>query len=199
MNRATGRPAAGPDGPTLGRRRFHVGAIVVALVAIAPVSTALAQDAETREYTIKAGFVFNFLRFSRFPAHATLGDTLTVAVLGSDPFGSTLDAIRGKEVQGKRIAVRRFKSLAEVTSCHLLFVGSSELPRLKSIFAVTEKQGILTVGETEGFAHAGGVFGLKTVDKRIRFEVNRDAARLVHVELSSQLLQVAAAVIDGRR
>ena len=54
--------------------------------------------------------------------------------------------------------------------------------------------GILTVGETQGFAADGGVINFKLDDGRVRFEINVDAAEHEQLHISSKLLSLAQIV-----
>ena len=54
--------------------------------------------------------------------------------------------------------------------------------------------GVLTVGESDDFLDMGGVIRLLIEDKKVRFEVNMDAAQRAHLTISSQLLKLARAI-----
>jgi hypothetical protein len=62
--------------------------------------------------------------------------------------------------------------------------------------AALEELPILTVSEIEGFAQRGGIINFIIVEKKIRFEINPDAAKQVGIHISSQLLQLARIVTD---
>ena len=50
---------------------------------------------------------------------------------------------------------------------------------------------VLTVGDMDGFSQAGGIINFISVDSKIHFEINVDAAQSVGVKISSQLLKLA--------
>ena len=56
---------------------------------------------------------------------------------------------------------------------------------------------VLTIGESPDFLREGGIINLLLVGRRVRFEVNPDAAARAGLRLSSQLLQLAVAVRGG--
>jgi hypothetical protein len=58
---------------------------------------------------------------------------------------------------------------------------------------------VLTIGEHDGFAAAGGVIGFVVRDDRVQFEINPDAASRADLKVSSRLLQLATIVRDARR
>jgi hypothetical protein len=55
----------------------------------------------------------------------------------------------------------------------------------------------LVVGETSGFAAAGGTIEFTLEDNRVRFTINTDAADRAGLMLSSKLLALAKLVHDA--
>lgn len=149
------------------------------------------------EYQLKAVFLFNFAQFVEWPA-AALADpkeSLVIGVLGEDPFGALLDeTIRQEAVNGHPLAVRRFKDVAEIDRCHILFISRSEAGRLTAVLAALRGRSILTVGDTEGYALRGVMIRFISEKNRIRFRINLDAARAAGLVVSSKLLRAAEIV-----
>lgn len=148
------------------------------------------------EYEVKAAFVFNFLRYVAWPedASAPVCKPLTIAILGEDPFGKSIRRLSTRSVQGRPVAVRHCRSLQEVQTCALLFVCASEVHRLDTILKSAEDLPILVVGDTPGFAEAGGTVELYVEGTQIHFKVNIDAAKRSGLEISSKLLRLAEVV-----
>jgi len=119
-------------------------------------------------------------------------------VLGDDPFGAPFDAITTKRIRGRSIAVERLNATRDASQCHVLFVSRSEYPRLAEILASLRGQPVLTVADMADFAKSGGIINLKTVNSKIRFDVNLDAARLVGLRFSSRFLNLATIVSRDR-
>jgi len=160
------------------------------------VSIATAPAAETvvsREYLIKAAIVYNFTKFAEWPAAAFDGPgaPLRICVLGEDPFGPALDALRGKTVRDRVLTASRVTDLDNAGQCHVLFVSASEQSRLPQILAALATQPVLTVADMGRFTDFGGIIALKETDHRSRIEVNLGAARQAGVTLSSKLLRLA--------
>jgi hypothetical protein len=161
----------------------------------APADVTVAQ-----EYQVKAIFLYNFVQFVTWPAAAfpDARTPITIGILGDDPFGPFLeDAVRGEVVDGRALTIKRFKGLEEVISSHMLFVSKSETGRLSQILAAVQDHSILTVGETEAFAHQGGVINFITVGNKVRYEINVAAAKRANLDISSKLLKLAK-IIDSR-
>jgi hypothetical protein len=153
------------------------------------------------EYQIKAVFLFNFAKFTEWssgpPTSRDAGFVLCVA--GKDPFGPALASIEGKAVHGRELRVRRGVSSEDLRGCQVLFVAESEERRVAAIVKAAQNERVLTVSDIDGFADAGGVIALVTVDNRIQFDVNLAAAGRADLRFSSQLLKLARSVSGAKR
>jgi hypothetical protein len=164
----------------------------------------LALPSETppvKEYQVKAVFLYNFAQFVQWPAEAlpSDGSPLVVGVLGEDPFNSYLDeVVRDEKVAGHPLKVVRFKRLEDVKDCHVLFVSSSEAPRLEPILKTLRTRNILTVGEHELFSRLGGMVSFVTRQGKIRLKINLDAVQAADLTVSSKLLRLAEIVPPGK-
>ena len=179
------------------RKRLWIGLLGSLLSLYA--GFAYGEDALSREYRIKAAFLYNFATFVQWPAHAfkDARSPLTLCVLGDDPFGAAFDrAIVGKTVAGRKMVVARFEDLQRLAACQILFISSSERNRLSKIFSTLKGSSVLTVGDTDGFAHQGGIINFTVEENRIRFEINEHAAERAGLKISSKLLNLAAIVPD---
>lgn len=159
-------------------------------------ASAHAQSLSLREYQIKAAFLYNFVKFVDWPSQTLpdTSDTLTICVLGEDPFGEALDSLKDKPAKGKRLAIRRAASVREVAGCHVLFVGSSEEKQLPQVIESAQQSHILTVGEMDQFAQRGGIINFVVERNKLRFEVSVDGAARAGLKISSQLLSLAKVV-----
>jgi hypothetical protein len=175
--------------------------VLTALLAFAAALPTRAQAPPPTEYQVKAAFLFNFSQFVDWPA-ASFADAhspLIIGVLGSDPFGATLDEIvRGESVGGHPLAVRRYQSLEQLDDCHILFIDRSQESQLDAIVAALQGRSVLTVGDFAGFARHGGVIRFVTVGNKIRLRVNLAAAQEANLTISSKLLRPAQIVEPGQ-
>jgi hypothetical protein len=62
---------------------------------------------------------------------------------------------------------------------------------LREILRRLDRAPVLTVGESEGFAQAGGMIGFAMVDEKVKFEIDADAASRCGLKLNATLLQAA--------
>ncbi len=187
-------------------RRYLIAiAICLALSPLVPAGAGLggvaraAAEEPSREYRIKAAFIYNFAKFSRWPASSfSDGEApLDFCIYGEDPFGGAFDAVAGKTIRGRRVAVRRIATIEASTGCHLLFISDSEAKRLTGILAALNDRPVLTVADMPDFARAGGIINLKTnEDDKLRFEINTGTARRAGLRFSSKLLSLAEITTD---
>lgn len=168
---------------------------IVGMLGAVPYSQA--QGSKPTDYDVKAAYLFNFGRFVEWPATSTAAknDAFMVCVLGQDPFGAALDAtLAGESIGGKKVAAKRISTPEESTDCQILFLSSAEDTQLRKIVEVLNKQPVLTVSDMPQFSQRGGMIQFVLEGKKVRFEVNLDAARHAGLTLSSELLKVATIV-----
>lgn len=158
---------------------------------IALTSSAHAEAAS--EAAIKTAYLYNFAKFTEWPssAFASSNAPLNLCVLGRSELGGQVSSLEGKPAQGHDISIKRINSVSEGNDCHILLVANIERRLLSEITHGLSKTAILTVSDLDGFASSGGMLGLITVDERVQFEANPDAARKAGLKISSQLLSLA--------
>ncbi len=143
--------------------------------------------------------LFDLARFVEWPRERfpSSGAPLVVGILGEDPFGPTLDReLAHRRAHGHPIVVRRFRNLDEYRPCHVLFVGRSKARLMKEVLdflGFLGERSVLTVSEREDFVRLGGVVRLveRPGGSGFDFEINRAAADRAHLEISSELLELA--------
>ena len=145
------------------------------------------------EYQVKAAFLYNFTNFVEWPPSALpdTATTLTIGILGDDPFGAAFAPFENKPNQGRILHIVRSTRLQELPFCHVLFITKSEEKHLPKILEYFANRPVLTVSETLAFTRAGGAINFVLRDKKIRFEINVDAAEKAGLKLSSKLLKLA--------
>ncbi len=139
--------------------------------------SALPGQVVSREYQLKAVYIYHFTEF----------------------VGGYLEqAIRDERVHHRRLIIQRYQRVQEVENCHLLFISASENARLEGILAELKGRSILTVGETEDFALRGGMIQFITVQNHIRFRINLGDARAAKIQISSKMLRSAEVLNAGK-
>lgn len=184
-----------PAGKSRHVRRLYAG-ILIGLLLLGP---AHADTPAGREYALKAASLHALLRFIEWPATAfkTSPPTLTICVLGVDPFGPILDkTIAGKTANDTALAVIRLDQVKNATACNILFISSSERSRLRLILDALRGSRVLTVGDTDRFIEMGGMINLYMQQGAVRFEINEHALDRPGWKISSKLLSLGKIVSE---
>jgi hypothetical protein len=174
--------------------------IIGALLLLLCHNEAVAQDSRRlAEQDIKAGLLYNFLRYTEWPS-ATLADgTIDVCLYGGDPFDGRLQPMAGRTVNQRAIVIRAARTSAELASCSLVFVNARERAAWPGLRAELSRRSILTVSDYDGFARAGGMLEFTRVRNRVGVAVNVEAASAANLRVQERLLRLATIVSsDGR-
>ena len=173
-----------------------------ALLALAVAACLLAGLAEsraaqvpaTKEYQIKAAFLFNFTKFIEWPAgcFADSNSPIVIGVIGKDPFGSELqDAVQGRKINGRSIVLKTIESIEQARAVHLLFIPSTEESQAALVLKGLGTSSVLTVGESEQFVSNDGIIHFVLEGDKVRFEINANSADRARLKISAQLQKLA--------
>ena len=158
---------------------------------------ACAASAQSKEYQIKAAFLYNFAQFVDWPsaAFANTNAPFNIGILGDDPFDGALDeTIQDETVNGHKITAVRSQRIEDLNNCQIIFVCKSEKKRVAEILTELDSKPILTVSEIDGFAQHGGGINFFLAGPKVRFEINPGAAQNDGLKISSQLLSLGKIV-----
>lgn len=188
------------SGSPVGARGNPLAAVMaiclLCLLVLAP-PPLYAQGHAPGEYDLKAAFIYRIAGFVDWPGKPAAGAPLRVCVLGGNPFGPALDALRGRVLGDRPIEVRVSDATDSLKDCHVLFVAAGAEKHLGRVAVLAREAGIFTVGDTEGFARRGVMLNFYIERDSVRFEINRDVARTSGIRLSSKLLSLARIVEPG--
>ncbi|MHC4221123.1 MAG: YfiR family protein [Planctomycetota bacterium] len=184
----------------------------------ADVTNASKSRRRAAEYELKAVYLYNFILFVEWPDEQASkddtantkssnqqsqdsNDTITIGIIGKDPFGDAFAKIEGKLVKAKnkRLIIKRFgryRKELNLKQCQLLFISPSERKNREKILKQVDGYPTLTVADRKGFLEAGGMVNLVRVRKKIRWEINQTPVKKAEIRLSSQLLRNAVRVVE---
>lgn len=154
-----------------------------------PVGVVAAND-PLPEYTVKAGYLYNFALLTEWPPGSMEGD-LELCFFGSSDAFAFLDTLQGKSINKRHIALRAITGSHEVQGCHLLYIAESE--KVAAIRLMRDIAGLpmLSVTDDERVAKTGAIIFLRPERQRLVFEINIDAAKAANLGLSARLLRLA--------
>jgi len=182
---------------SLGRRmRFCLMWFCAATVLLGAAIRVRAEAADT-EHQVKAAFLFNFAQFIEWPPSA-FTDTnapIVIGVLGTDPFGDSLDeTVRDETIHGRKLVIQRARKIENLKNCQMIFISRSEKNRVDEVLAALDGKPVLTVGEIDGFAEQGGAINFYREGNKVRFEINPLVTRRNGLKVSSELLSLGKIV-----
>jgi hypothetical protein len=179
------------------KRSLHKIPAIRAFITILLVTGALlvqAQNLPSREYQLKAVFLFNFTQFVDWPPAAFPNEQapMIIGVIGDNPFGSYLqETVSGEKVNGHPVVVENYKNAGEIRSCHILFINLDEPRKREELVEALKGRNILTVGDAPDFSREGGMIRFFKRDNKIKLQINPDASKAASLVLSSKLLRLA--------
>lgn len=78
-----------------------------------------------------------------------------IGVYGDNPFKSFANIFAKRRIKNKKVVIKHIKRRDQILGCHVLFVSGIPVRRLTDLLELTWNKPILTVGDTEGYAHRG--------------------------------------------
>jgi hypothetical protein len=178
------------------RLRF-LSAVTVAILSF----VALARADPALEYKVKAGFLFNFIRFVEWPARSfsETNSPVVIGVLSDDSAAPVLQqALAGKSVDNRPLEVRLIAEAGEARACHILFLGRDRKHQAGEILERLKGAAVLTVSEIEQFCQRGGMLNFVRQDESFRFEINLESAKRADLKISSRLSSMATIIKDTK-
>jgi hypothetical protein len=175
-------------------------ALAVLLLAawLAPPAFAQQENLRLVEQDIKAGLLYNFLRYTQWPQSLRRSQNVVVCIYGGDPFNGRLTSMAGRTVNERTIEVRNVRSVAEADACSLLYLNAAERSAWPRLHSYLERQNILTVSDFDGFAQSGGMIEFTRINDRLGVRVNVAATEAASLSVQDRLLRLASVVGEAR-
>ena len=144
------------------------------------------------EAQLKAAFIYNFTKYVTWPLSIEQASgRLRVCALGKGAYSDELSQLNGREVRTFVLEVIPLHPGDPLDACHVLYVSGVDPGKLVRRIKTLP---ILTISDEPDFASLGGIIGLVTEGRRIRFDINLGRARDAQLQISSRLLQLARRV-----
>lgn len=148
---------------------------------------------------LKAAFLYNFAKFTEWPAETLpAGAPLVLCAIDDPEVASALEqAASGQRIGEHPVAVWQGRVEGPIGACHVLYLGRMDTRRTSLLLDAVKGQPVLTVGVLPAFTKIGGTIRLFVENGRMRFAVNVKSAHRIHLRLSSEMLKLADIVKDG--
>ena len=163
--------------------------IVLAAAALFVSVSAFSQDRPIHE--VYSMMVFNFTKYVQWPDHATNGE-FVIGVVGNSEIYNTLNGWYGGKPRGsKTYIIKRFNSASEVTDCHVLYIDKSKSNEFDNVNSKIQGKGTLVITDKSGLGEKGSSINFKTVDNKLKFELNQKAIEASNLKVSGALSSLA--------
>lgn len=137
-----------------------------------------------------AEFLYQTVRFVRWPDARLAEGPFLVGVVGQDPIAHALRAVwAGRRIAGRPVVFLDRPGPARMRECHMVYIALSERGRLSAILPVLRGSRVLTASALEGFAAHGGMIEIGPGAEGPRLEISPAAALRGGIGISSRLLR----------
>lgn len=148
----------------------------------------------SREYQLKAVFLFNFTQFVDWPAQSfsSAQAPMVIGIIGTNPFGSYLEeTVQGEKINGRSLLVRHYDTVEDIGECQVLFINLADPDKREQVLSKLKDRTTLTVSDASDFMQQGGMVQFFTRQDKIKFQVNLEATKMANLVMSSKLLRLA--------
>lgn len=150
------------------------------------------------ELKVKAILLKKIVKFIDWPNGAKNGakSSITLGFLGESPVWPVFQALADQGKLGA-LVLKKIQKVEDGKNCMVLYVGSGRRDELREIFSQLKGRSTLTVGETDGFAEAGGMVEFYNQKGKIHFKINKAATDAAGINIRSNLLRIADVVFSN--
>jgi hypothetical protein len=179
------------------RQLFHAAAALLVLGVSAPATATAQNNLRLVEQDIKAGLLYNFLRYTDWGTSLNRSNRIVVCTFGPDAFDGRLNRMAGRTVNQRTIEVRAARTSAELNTCALVFINADSRAEWPALRAQLAGRSILTVSDFDGFTRSGGMIEFTRINSRVGVRVNVGAVEAADLAVQDRLLRLAT-VVDAR-
>ncbi|MFV5690904.1 YfiR family protein [Flavobacterium sp. LT1R49] len=147
------------------------------------------ENAGGKEYALKAAFLYRFIDYVNWKDYSK-NQAFKIAVLEQSPITASLLEMP----KNKKIDIKEYKNLDEISFCNILFVPYNSTIPIETILSKFSGKPVLIVTERNGYGKKGAQMNFVIVENKLKFEVNLKAINKSGIGISSFLLQHAIIV-----
>jgi hypothetical protein len=163
--------------------------IKIFVAALLISGSAFSQDRPMHE--VHSMMVYNFTKYVQWPDHSDGGEFI-IGVVGSSDIYNTLNGWYGGKPRGsKTYIIKKFNSAAEVTDCHVLYIDKSKSGEFDNVNDKVKGKGTLVITDKSGLGEKGSSINFKTVDNKLKFELNQKVIEASNLKVSGALSSMA--------
>jgi hypothetical protein len=181
-----------------GRGIIRLAVLLGLLCIVCPLWRGARADDGYSEDAVKAAYLYRFAGYVKWPRDRSARAPFTIDVIGDGSVASVLRRLLPNHpVNGRMARVRVIRRIADLGDAQMLYIGNEYRGDIHAAIASIARRPVLVVTDEERGLDDGSVINFVEVDRRVRFEVSLTAAGRAGLEISSELLSVAARVEGG--
>lgn len=151
-------------------------------------------DGSAAKIKLKGIYMYQFARNVLWPDEFSKGD-FVIGVYGDESvYQQFSKSYTNKLIGSQTIKVKYCSSLAELKSCHILFISSSKNGAINQINKNVDKQTLL-VSESTNLASSGAIINFIFKDSKLKFELNKTKAEKKDLKVGQNLTKLAYNII----
>lgn len=158
---------------------------------------AFAGDEINRTLQIKAVFLHKFAVYVEWPAQVFPSATspIVIGAYCTERFGSLLeDAVRGRIINGRAVAVKLLKTAGEATAVNAVYICAENDALWTPVTRALNGTSVLTVADSEQSGGPSPAIYFVLQGDRVHFNINMVVADRAGLRITDQLLKVAITV-----
>jgi hypothetical protein len=167
-------------------------AVKAAIVGVVMMMGSVAMAQEARPiHEVYSMMVFNFVKYVQWPSDDTNKEFI-IGVVGNNEMYQTLTTwYAGKPKGSKTYVIKKFKDASEVGDCQVVFIDRSKSGEFDAINNKVKGKGTLVVTDRNGLGTKGSCINFKTVDDKLKFELNQHAIEASNLKVATSLTAMA--------
>lgn len=169
-------------------------AIKTVIAAAVMLASTLVNAQERPLHEVYSMMVFNFVKYVQWPTNEG-NKEFVIGVIGNDNIYNTLSSwYAGKPKGSMTYVIKKFKSAAEVADCQVVFIDRTKSGEFDAVNERVKGKGTLVVTDRNGLGAKGSCINFKTVDEKLKFELNQSAIAASNLKVSSVLSSMAIVI-----
>jgi hypothetical protein len=160
------------------------------------------------EQKIKAGLVYNLIKYTEWPNTISPSDSdtknaknsnaaiLKVCLFGEDPFDGYLSPLEGRTAQKATITITHVTQVQQTLDCSAVIIHRDQEQQLQSLLQFLNGKNVLTISDIVQFAERGGMVELTQQDEKIALRINKGTLDNAKLGVDGRMLKLAKIVVS---
>jgi len=150
-------------------------------------------SASKTDIIIKASFIYNFAKHSKWPDSGQESQKFKIAVLGDKSvYDELVDKYSTRAIQyNQAIEIVWVTSIEEIEDVQVVFISKSKNSLIGSATAIAKSNSMLVISDSETENSQVAAISFTVVDSSISFNVNKSQAEKCNIQLGNRILDWA--------